>query len=165
MDNQTQVSSSGSSASKFVLPAVVAALIVFAAIGFYLYKNNSAAPASITGTSEKTKLETDSFAPSAKTSYKDGTYKSTGKYITPGGERQIDVKLTLSRGSITDITVTPTAEDATSQRFQGEFANNYKGMVIGKNIDEVVLTKVSGSSLTPKGFTNALEQIKLEAKS
>ena len=38
-------------------------------------------------------------------------------------------------------------------------------MVVGKNIDEVAITKVAGSSLTPKGFTDALEKIKADAKS
>lgn len=165
MDNQTQ-ETSGSSSSKFVLPAVVAALIVFAAVGFYLYQNNSATPApGAAGTSEMTQLETGSSAPAAVGNYRDGDYTATGKYVTPGGEREIDVEVTLANGVISDVTVTPKAEDATSQRFQGEFADNYKTMVVGKSIDEIALTKVSGSSLTPKGFTNALEQIKAEAKS
>jgi hypothetical protein len=38
-------------------------------------------------------------------------------------------------------------------------------MVVGKNISELQLTKVSGSSLTPQGFMDALEKIKAEAQS
>ncbi len=37
-------------------------------------------------------------------------------------------------------------------------------VVVGKKIDEVQLTKVAGSSLTPKGFMDALEKVKTEAK-
>jgi hypothetical protein len=37
-------------------------------------------------------------------------------------------------------------------------------MVVGKNIDEVNLGKVSGSSLTPIGFNNAIEDIRSQAK-
>lgn len=56
------------------------------------------------------------------------------------------------------------ATDPNSKRFQGEFADGYKAQVIGKPIAEVFLTKVSGSSLTPKGFNDAVEKIKSEAK-
>jgi hypothetical protein len=42
---------------------------------------------------------------------------------------------------------------------------DYKQYVVGKKIDEVQLTKVSGSSLTPQGFNDALAKIKAEAKS
>ncbi len=162
MNNQTQTNSSGNG-SKFVLPAVIAALIVFAAVGFYLYQNNTALPAGDTPSSmtENTSSETSM----TEGSYKNGAYNATGTYTTPGGQREVEVELTLTDGAISDITVTPKADDATSQRFQGEFAENYKQMVLGKNIDEVVLTKVSGSSLTPKGFNDALEQIRVEAKS
>lgn len=51
-----------------------------------------------------------------------------------------------------------------SARFQDLFAQNYKPLVIGKNIDEVQLGKVSGSSLTPMGFNDALAKIKTQAQ-
>ena len=50
-----------------------------------------------------------------------------------------------------------------SKTRQTDFAANYKSFVEGKNIDEVSLTKVSGSSLSPKGFNDAVEQIKEQA--
>jgi len=37
--------------------------------------------------------------------------------------------------------------------------------VIGKNIADVQLSRVSGSSLTPEGFNNALATIKSQAQS
>lgn len=159
MDNQIQQTTSSGS-SKFILPITIAALIVFAAIGFYLYQQNITTPAasSAPGSIEATETAATDSA------YKNGTYSVTGEYLTPGGQRTIDIKLTLTDGAITEVEVTPKATDATSQRFQGEFVGGFKPMVIGKNIDEIELTKVSGSSLTPKGFKDALEKIKAEAK-
>ena len=97
--------------------------------------------------------------------YKDGTYSATGLYMSPGGEDQVAVTLTLANDIITSVTVTPTAGDHTSQRYQNRFVSGYKQYVIGKNIASVNLTVVSGSSLTPIGFNTALAQIKAQAKS
>lgn len=97
--------------------------------------------------------------------YKDGTYEMVGNYVSPGGPETVGVTVTLANDVITDTTIEVQATRPTSKEKQEDFAANYKPMVIGKNIDEVVLTKVSGSSLTPKGFNDALEKIKAEAKS
>jgi len=97
-------------------------------------------------------------------SYKDGTYTAQGEYLSPGGEEQVGVEATLADGVVTDVIFTPKATRPTSVKFQGQFATGYKEMVVGKNIDEVELDTVSGSSLTPKGFTDALEKVKEQAK-
>jgi hypothetical protein len=95
--------------------------------------------------------------------YKDGSYSSVGNYMSPGGSEQIDLTLTLKDGVITEANFLPKAERPMSLRFQNQFATGYKELVVGKKIDEVNLTKVSGSSLTPKGFNDAVAQIKVEA--
>jgi hypothetical protein len=46
---------------------------------------------------------------------------------------------------------------------QTDFAANYKTQVIGKKIEGLELSKISGSSLTPKGFNDALEKIRSQA--
>ncbi len=97
--------------------------------------------------------------------YKNGTYSADGAYVSPGGAESIGVNVTLTNGVITDVQVTPKATLPMSQRFQGLFADNYKQYVVGKNINEVNLTKVAGSSLTPKGFVDALAKIKAQAQS
>jgi len=108
---------------------------------------------------------TPTATPTSTTSaYKDGTYTATGNYISPGGAEHIDVSLTLKGGVVTASTVTKGAERPISVNMQTMFVNNYKEQVEGKNIDEINLTKVSGSSLTPKGFDDALAKIKAEAK-
>lgn len=96
-------------------------------------------------------------------SYKDGTYEAQGEYVSPGGPEEVGLKITLKDGIITDSAFTKMAERPMSVTFQEQFATGYKEFVVGKKIDEVNLTKVSGSSLTPRGFNDALAKIKAEA--
>lgn len=96
--------------------------------------------------------------------YKDGTYSATGSYMSPGGPDKIGVSVTLVHDIITDVSVTPMPGDPRSAGFQDMFASAYKSFVVGKNINDVHLTKVSGSSLTGAGFNDALAQIKAQAK-
>ncbi|OGL78163.1 hypothetical protein A3J43_01775 [Candidatus Uhrbacteria bacterium RIFCSPHIGHO2_12_FULL_54_23] len=105
----------------------------------------------------------DTGAPTAS-SYKDGAYAAMGNYVSPGGPEQVGVTLTLENDVIIDTQFEIKAERPTSVQKQTIFSENYKPFVVGKNIDEVHLTKVSSSSLTPKGFMDALEKIKKEAK-
>ena len=84
--------------------------------------------------------------------------------MSPGGEDQVTVTLTLAHDVITSVNVTPGAQDRTSQRYQDRFISGYKQYVVGKNIASVNVGVVSGSSLTPIGFNDALTQIKAQAK-
>lgn len=104
-------------------------------------------------------------APEAAVTYKDGEYSAQGTYSYHSGTESIGVTLTLKDGVIEDVEVEEMAKAPTSKEMQADFAANYKSEVVGKNIDEVNLGKVSGSSLTPKGFNDAIEQIKTQAKS
>ena len=83
--------------------------------------------------------------------------------MSPGGEDQLGVSVTLKDDIITSASVTNMANDGRSQRYQDMFISGYKQYVIGKNIADVSLSKVSGSSLTPGGFNDALAQIKSQA--
>ena len=96
--------------------------------------------------------------------YKDGTYEATGSYSTPGGRESIDLTVTLADNVITDTKISGSGTTRDSREHQTEFANGYKSLVVGKNIDEVSLSRVAGSSLTSNGFNDALEQIKTDAK-
>ncbi len=84
--------------------------------------------------------------------------------MSPGGPDKIGVTITLASGAVTDISLDLQPGDDTSKRFQDIFAANYKQYVIGKDISTLNLTKVSSSSLTSKGFNDAVAQIKLRAK-
>lgn len=99
-----------------------------------------------------------------RSTYKDGTYSADGNYNSPGGPDSISVTLTLKNDIVTDANVMPHPGDGTSARYQSMFVSGYKQYVIGKDISSLNLTKVSGSSLTPIGFDQALVQIKAQAK-
>ena len=94
--------------------------------------------------------------------YKDGTYTADGAYTSPAGPETIGITLTLKKNIITSATAKMEATNPKSIKFQTDFIKNFKPMVVGKNISDLQLTKVSGSSLTPKGFNDAL--LKIEAK-
>ncbi len=135
---------------------IIGILIVAVVFGLIVYKIKGESNTSILGVTTTQTMQ--------NVAYKDGTYEVKGNYTSPGGPEEIDVKLTLTHNLITDATVVSEATRSMSQKFQGEFVDNYKPLVIGKNINEVILTKVSGSSLTPKGFNDAVEKIKQQAK-
>lgn len=169
MEEQNQNPQSGNM-NKIILPTVVAALIVIAAIGYYVYSNNNSKnQQGMMGNGNGEAMMDGSNGQGqgmmARHQYRNGSYNVKGDYVSPGGPREVGVTITLNDGVIADAEAEVLATDATSIRFQEEFINNFKPEVIGKNIDEVALTKVSGSSLTPKGFNDALEKIKVEASS
>jgi uncharacterized protein with FMN-binding domain len=157
---------SQSSIGKFVIPAVVVVVIAAAVFAFYTAQGTKQTGSTQTAQQvQETKApEATAVATKATSKYKDGKYNVTGSYVSPGGPREVGVVITLKDGVITDSVFEGKAEDPTSIKFQGEFAQNYQPLVVGKNIDEVSLTKVAGSSLTPKGFDDALEKVKAEAK-
>ena len=96
--------------------------------------------------------------------YKDGTYMATGGYDSPGGKDQIGVTITLVDGVVTDASVKTIVADRESKEYQQKFISGFKSVVIGKSIDSLNLSAVSGSSLTPIGFNAAIELIKTQAK-
>ncbi len=122
-------------------------------------------------TPSTTPTTTPSATPSAVSSattavasaYKDGQFSSTGLYVSPAGGEMIDVKVTLKDGIVTDVSVTPKATHEISLKMQKTVADNVGPLVVGKPLGEVQLDKVSGSSLTPKGFNDALVKIKAMA--
>jgi uncharacterized protein with FMN-binding domain len=96
-------------------------------------------------------------------SYTDGTYIADGSYQAPSGTESITVELTLADDKITDITVTPHATDPTAKGHQAEFVGGIADQTVGKDIDTLNVTRVSGSSLTSGGFKIAIEAIKEQA--
>lgn len=148
---------------------VVIGLVAALAIGGYVYSSNqskttdtaqvSTAPTA-TPQSNNMMMASDS---AMMAEYKDGSYTADGSYTTPGGQEMIGVTLTLANGVVTEVEVEEKGIKPISKEKQADFAKNYKTQVVGKKIDEINLSKISGSSLTPKGFNAALELIKAEA--
>jgi uncharacterized protein with FMN-binding domain len=117
------------------------------------------------GTSPSSGSSTSVAAPGSPSSrrsrYADGTYTASGQY--GGLPSSIGVSVTLVDDVITAVTVTPRATDPTSLDYQTRFARAVPALVVGRNIDEVNLSKVAGSSGTPDGFNAAIQRIKAEA--
>ena len=107
---------------------------------------------------------TDDSSNASATAYKDGDYDAEASYSNPAGPSKVKVALTLADNKITKITVTPEAENSTSKQFQTKFASGISDAVVGKSIDELNVSKVSGSSLTSTGFNAAIDDIKADAK-
>ncbi len=149
-------------AQKWIIIAVL--VIIALALLFVLKGKDDTEP--VNRPEEESLVESDdSQAMPSESMYRNGIYSVVGEYISPGGMESIGVTLTLVNGVITDSVVIPHAERPISVTMQADFTANYKTFVVGKNIDEVSLTKVSGSSLTPVGFNDALAKIKIEAQS
>jgi uncharacterized protein with FMN-binding domain len=151
------------------LLAVLALVVVVIAGGGYVYASNNknqeaaVAQAPTPSTPVDTTVVPTVTAPVAL-KYKDGTYTAIGEYHAPSGSESINVSLTIKDDVISDATVTGTAKNPASKMNQDKFISGYKALVVGKKVDDVNLSNVSGSSLTPMGFNTALEQIKTEAK-
>lgn len=96
-------------------------------------------------------------------SFKDGTYDGVGNYKSPAGQEEVGVTVTVKNGEIITAEFTGKATNATSKLMQEKFKEGYTKEVVGKPLSDVKLTIVNGSSLTPKGFMDALEKIKSEA--
>lgn len=96
--------------------------------------------------------------------YEDGTYIADGSYVDGGGTAEtLSVTITLSDDVVTAVEVTGDAQSPQSQQYQTAFIGGIADVVEGKNIDDLSVSKVAGSSLTSGGFNDALEKIKAEA--
>ena len=143
--------------SKTLLTAILAISVAAATAGCATRDAEVTTPSSASSTS----VAAPGSPASRRSKYADGTYNATGQY--GGLPSSIDVSVTLVDGVITAVTVTPRATDPTSLEYQTRFAQAVPALVVGRNIDEVNLSKVAGSSGTPDGFNAAIQQIKAEA--
>lgn len=107
---------------------------------------------------------TSSTVPVDARTYRDGTYRADGAYVSPAGAESVSISVTLVNDVITDATFTGNATNPTSKQLQARFAAAFRQQVVGTSIDAVSLTVVNGSSLAPKGFMDALAKVKAEAR-
>lgn len=155
------------------LLALAAILIIGGGAAAYALTGKKTEISTDTTNSSSTSTTTDSTASStpavadttSASTYKDGTYTATGSYLSPGGTEKIGVTVTLKDDVITDARVKPEPVSDEGVHFQQIFSDNFKQYVIGKDITSLSLSHVSGSSLTPQGFNDAIMQIKAQAKS
>lgn len=146
-------------------------LIAVAGTGAAVYFNRPETDTSSTGSTQPNTTSTDSAASSNDTStaaettgaYKDGSYSADGSYRSPGGNETIGVTVSLKDNIVTAVDIKTNATGNSAQ-YQTMFKNGVSDLTVGKNIDEINLSRVSGSSLTSTGFNDALDEIKNEAK-
>lgn len=156
--------------SPLVATSIIVLVLVIAAFGAFIYmKQPATVETPITSTPTPAELPTPAPTPTPTTNptsylYKDGTYSSTGTYTSPAGAENIGLTITLKNDVITDVQFVSKATFPESKRFQTIFGDNYRPLVVGKKIQDVTLSKVSGSSLTSKGFNDALAKIKASAQ-
>lgn len=165
---------SANNRSKYITIAVLVAIVVIVAGAMAFTRQGSdqqqAADTSSQNPSQQQSTDAGTIndqenAPAAGASdLKDGTYSATGEYATPGGRESINVSVTLKGGVVSDSTAKGSASDGRAARYQRDFEANYQSSVVGKRLEDISLSRVSGSSLTSQGFNDALDQIADQAR-
>jgi len=131
-------------------------------------KQNLANSSQNSSSQNSSNLSLSSTSSVQKTAYRDGKYEASGKYSVPGNVDTLDVKVSVTNGIISEVTTSQTSSERESVRYLKSFAAGISKIVVGKNIDEISnkdVVVVNGASLTGKGFIEALENIKKQAKS
>lgn len=90
------------------------------------------------------------------------SYNVVGTYSSPAGPEEIGIQLNLVDGTVQSVSVDLKAEHPVSKGYQEQFAEGIGELAIGQPIDSLNVGIVNGSSLTPDGFNNAVEQIVAE---
>ncbi len=143
--------------------AVIVGLLVVALVVFAV-SNNSAKTADKPAPAPAAAGTTTETTSTAASTYRNGTYRDTGAYRSPGGSQKVNVELILVGDVVSGVVVTEAAVDDQSSEFQEMFIGGIKAQVVGKPLDEVDVSRGSGASLTSKGFNDALDKIKAQAK-
>lgn len=145
--------------SQIIAILVIGIIIVGGGVFFFMRDRKDTTTPAVTETTEQPNTEVEPASP-----YADGTYTKTGSYTTPGGTEQIELTLELQKGIVSGASVKPLGKAPQSKQFQAKFISGFESQVVGKKIEDLNLTHVSGSSLTPKGFNDAVSKIKVEAQ-
>ena len=93
--------------------------------------------------------------------YRDGEFTATGWCGSLPSHH--DVTLTIDGGTVTAVAITTPADDETSLGFQQRFAAALPEAVIGRDIDDLAIDRLAGSSGCSQGFMDALAKIKEQA--
>ncbi len=152
---------SGAATAKKRAGGVLAAV---AAVGLVATGCGSDDGDSATGSASEETTSGTATSAAESADYRDGTYSATGEYTRPGGQQEVGVTVTLANSVITGVTIDTSHAQGTSAEFQGKFSSGINDVVVGKNINDLDVHKVSGSSLTSGGFNQAIEKIKDQAR-
>lgn len=159
-----------SGAGKKKVIVTVAVLVAIALLVFGATALNTPEPTEQAGTSQSSQTSDDTNDSDATANdtassdeYQNGRYTKTVNYSSPGGRESITFNVTLENGVITASSAEAGATNREAREYQSDFIDAYESTVIGKNIDEVSVSRIAGASLTTGGFRDALEQIRDEA--
>ena len=96
--------------------------------------------------------------------YQDGTYTATVKYEIPYGYVEpMEVTLEFQDNIITDVRAAFEVVNPVSEGYQQAFLEYVPREVVGRKVDNVSLSRMTGASLTNRAFDAALVKIKAEA--
>lgn len=125
---------------------------------------DAATPASTPAAASRSASVSASSAPAqSASSYADGTYTASGSYQTPESVEQITVTVTVADDVVTDVEITGTPTKAESKRYQSAFIGGIAEVVVGRDLADISVSRVAGSSLTSSGFNAAIAEIRTEA--
>jgi uncharacterized protein with FMN-binding domain len=150
-----------------LLGLVVIGLLALGGTGAVIVLNkqeNTQPTEGATAPEQSTAVEADSSESTTQSSnnYRDGEYSADGSYRTPGGNETITVTLSLKDNAVTAVSVDGNGTGESAE-YQAMFKQGISKEVIGKKIDQINVSRVSGSSLTSTGFNNAIDTIEREA--
>jgi len=96
--------------------------------------------------------------------YQDGTYITTVNYEIPYGYVEpMEVTLQLENNTIKDVAASFAIVNPVSEGYQQTFLGYVSREVVGRKVDNVSLSRMTGASLTNQAFDAALAEIKAEA--
>ncbi len=115
--------------------------------------------AALTGETQ-TKVETvNTGAKAAITAVLNGVFNLSGTYNSPAGLELMNATVTIENDIITAVSAQNVAKAPKSKVLQDQFISGIAGQVVGKNIKDVNVSYVNGSSLTAKSFNDALHAL------
>ena len=94
--------------------------------------------------------------------YQDGSYALTGHYGKDGSD-SIDVDLDVSGGTVQSVRVSGKSDSPVSKKYIDEFAKAVPGVVEGRPLKDLKVSKVAGASWTSDAFNKALDLARQEA--
>jgi uncharacterized protein with FMN-binding domain len=153
------------SRSKIIGLVVVALLAVGGTGAVILLGQKNGNPDVVkTNDSDTSKTTTDAPKSTSTATYKDGTYSATGNYISPNGDEKVGVTVTLKNSIVESVSIETFGSNDEAKQYQASFKSGISNVVVGKNVNDVSVSRVASSSLTSTGFNRALETIKSNAK-
>lgn len=121
------------------------------------------APTPVPVTTQAT-TETTSTEATAPVVIADGSYTTKGSYRSPAQTEDVEFTFTIKSGAVEGVELSKGSSIPMSKKYQGLFVEGIKKEIIGKKLSEIgTFDRVNGSSLTPKGFNQAMTELKQKA--